>query len=95
MYILSINFSDENGFKKPWIMVQYIMNYYMKYYSLEKIYESYDIIAIIYVAFLSNIEIMLLLGLHTAKDEAVRYHNRYRRNDTVFYRYCYRFLELR
>ena len=35
------------------------------------------------------------LGLHTAKGEAVRYHNRYRRNDTVFYRYCYRYLELR
>ena len=25
-----------------------------------------------------------LLGLHTAKGEAVRYHNRYQRNDTVF-----------
>ena len=35
------------------------------------------------------------IGLHTAKGEAVRYHNRYRRNDTVFYRYCYRYLELR
>ena len=37
----------------------------------------------------------LWLGLHTAKGEAVRYHNRYHRNDTVFYRYCYRYLELR
>ena len=35
------------------------------------------------------------IGLHTAKGEVVRYHNRYRRNDTVFYRYCYRYLELR
>ena len=32
------------------------------------------------------------VGLHTARGEAVRYHNRYRRNDTVFYRYCYRYL---
>ena len=63
MYISPINFSDEDRFKKPWIMVQYIMNYYMKYYSLEKIYESYDIIAIIYVAFLSNIEIMIYFDL--------------------------------
>ena len=33
------------------------------------------------------------LGLHTAKGEAVRYHNRYCRDDTVFYRYCYRYIE--
>ena len=37
---------------------------------------------------------LLWLGLHTAKGEAVRYHNRYRRNDTVFYRYCYRYIEV-
>ena len=29
-------------------------------------------------------EMHFWLGLHTAKGEAVRYHNRYQRNDTVF-----------
>ena len=46
----------------------------------------------IYIYMYIYIYIYIYIGLHTAKGEAVRYHNRYRRNDTVFYRYCYRYL---
>ena len=93
-----------NYFRKPYFIIFYthmyvfIYSYIQKYsykFKFNILFISFIILKIFLEYIIRNYFIEkypLQLGLHTAKGEAVRYHNRYRRNDTVFYRYRYRYL---